>query len=256
MRIAQVRPHVRTRVLLLDGFGTVLDWSGPFREVNENALRRALASVDGLARVPPFAAWHPHWVALRNEERAAKDPTHEERDYVERFRASFARVGLAKRQARVLGEKAADRYFRELESAMRLAPDATPEFWRALPDGLKLVLVSNYGHAESLKRALDRLGVYYRFDAIVVSADVGWLKPHRAMFETALKEAGAEPGECLMVGDDPERDVEGAHALGIRAALAANPRPGLRDLAERDVRDDMPPAIAVVRDLREIAKLL
>lgn len=42
-------------------------------------------------------------------------------------------------------------------------------------------------------------------------------KPERSFFELALREMDLEPGEAAMVGDDPESDVDGGLAAGLRA---------------------------------------
>ncbi|MGI8910403.1 MAG: TIGR01458 family HAD-type hydrolase [Rubrobacteraceae bacterium] len=41
-------------------------------------------------------------------------------------------------------------------------------------------------------------------------------KPERRFFELALREMNLEPGEAAMVGDDPESDVAGARAAGLK----------------------------------------
>ncbi len=44
-------------------------------------------------------------------------------------------------------------------------------------------------------------------------------KPERAMFEAALRQAGAHASETLMIGDRIGTDIIGAEALGIQTAL-------------------------------------
>lgn len=44
-------------------------------------------------------------------------------------------------------------------------------------------------------------------------------KPHRAMFDEALRRLGTPPAETLMVGDRLETDIEGAGAAGLKTAL-------------------------------------
>ncbi|HEV2010872.1 MAG TPA: HAD family hydrolase [Candidatus Limnocylindria bacterium] len=85
--------------------------------------------------------------------------------------------------------------------------------------GLTVVLVTNVlsrGDAEVL-RDWRRVGLGDAIDAVVSSHDVGWRKPHRAMFERALKLAAVDPARAFMVGDDPDLDIWGAQSLGIRA---------------------------------------
>jgi HAD superfamily hydrolase (TIGR01458 family) len=58
--------------------------------------------------------------------------------------------------------------------------------------------------------------------AIEYAADVEAVtmgKPSRAFFEQALEDAGCEPGEVLMVGDDVYGDVDGALRAGLSACL-------------------------------------
>lgn len=87
--------------------------------------------------------------------------------------------------------------------------------------GLRLALVSNTASPEwLLAPVLERQGLTERLDAIVLSSEVGKRKPHRAMFEQALAEVGAEPGEALFVGDRLANDVAGAAAVGIATVQA------------------------------------
>ena len=46
--------------------------------------------------------------------------------------------------------------------------------------------------------------------------EVGVAKPHPGIFEAASSAAGAPPNQVLHVGDDPQRDVHGARAAGMR----------------------------------------
>ena len=51
----------------------------------------------------------------------------------------------------------------------------------------------------------------------IISADsVRACKPHRAIFEKALSEAGVLPGEAVMIGDSLTSDIEPAKLLRIR----------------------------------------
>jgi len=55
--------------------------------------------------------------------------------------------------------------------------------------------------------------------AVVFCTDAGWRKPARPIFEYALEACGAEPQNCLFVGDNPQWDEAGPRALGIDAVL-------------------------------------
>ena len=62
-------------------------------------------------------------------------------------------------------------------------------------------------------------------------------KPERAFFELALRNLGLPPEGVAMVGDDPELDVGGARAAGLRAILVETGRygPGTAPSARPDL---------------------
>jgi putative hydrolase of the HAD superfamily len=53
----------------------------------------------------------------------------------------------------------------------------------------------------------------------VVSAEVGWRKPHPRFFQKACEVAEVAPEQILVVGDDQTNDYEGAAAAGLSAVL-------------------------------------
>ncbi|WP_373294972.1 HAD-IA family hydrolase [Streptomyces fuscichromogenes] len=68
------------------------------------------------------------------------------------------------------------------------------------------VIVSN--HVPELDILLQCLGLHRHFLAVVNSPLVGWEKPHRRIFETALERVG-RPEHVWMVGDNPVADIAG-----------------------------------------------
>jgi putative hydrolase of the HAD superfamily len=66
---------------------------------------------------------------------------------------------------------------------------------------------------------LRKAGLYGFFDFVIDSAVVGIRKPDRAIFQMALRMAGASPDRSLHVGDSYQIDVMGAREAGIRPAL-------------------------------------
>jgi putative hydrolase of the HAD superfamily len=100
--------------------------------------------------------------------------------------------------------------------------ESTHALLEALRDGgLKVALVSNaIDPPWLLHRDLRLLGVRERLDAAVFSSEIGWRKPHPAIFERALELVGAEAARSLFVGDTLATDVAGARALGMRTVQA------------------------------------
>ena len=107
--------------------------------------------------------------------------------------------------------------------AARQLGDTTHALLEALrARGLKLGLVSNaIDPPWLLHRDLEQLGVRELLDVAVFSSEVGWRKPHPAIFERALELLGGiAPERALFVGDSLANDVGGAGALGMTTVQA------------------------------------
>jgi putative hydrolase of the HAD superfamily len=83
--------------------------------------------------------------------------------------------------------------------------------------GYKLVVVSNANG--TVRQAFRRIGLFDLVDVIVDSAEVGFEKPDRRLFDAALRIAGAEHSRAVHVGDIYHIDVAGARAAGLAAVL-------------------------------------
>lgn len=107
----------------------------------------------------------------------------------------------------------------ELQDLFVASIELEPEVGDVL-DGLRrrirLGLVSNYSCGESLRRSLRTLGIEQLFDPVVVSGDVGLVKPHEKVFLTALEALSLEPGSVLFVGDRWDIDLVGSMNAGMR----------------------------------------
>jgi putative hydrolase of the HAD superfamily len=93
--------------------------------------------------------------------------------------------------------------------------------------GLRCVVLSNVqvrGAHEYWRDFVD-LGIAHLIGAVVTSLDVGYRKPHAAMFEAAVREAGCAPSACVVVGDSEAKDIQPALAMGMRAMRVAIEEP-------------------------------
>jgi len=93
--------------------------------------------------------------------------------------------------------------------------------------GLQCVIVSNVqvrGAVEYRRDFVD-LGVGHLIDSVVTSLDVGYRKPHPAMFKSAIVEAACDAAECVMIGNSEEKDIEPAVHLGMPAIRVAIEEP-------------------------------
>jgi len=97
-----------------------------------------------------------------------------------------------------------------------LVPDVL-ETLRWLRDrGYRIGSVTNRGYSGPLFwEQMNRLGLTEFFEHVVISCDVGYMKPHPRIFHEALELMRLESDECVMVGDSLRADVEGARTLGM-----------------------------------------
>ena len=119
-----------------------------------------------------------------------------------------------------------------------------PEVLRSLhASGIKIGLISNAHRClASFQTHFDLEGL---FTVAVSSVEHGYMKPHRSIFEAALRAADVDPSEAVMVGDSLMHDVAGARRLGMRGVLVA-----------RSGRIAAPPGVPVIESLRELPALL
>ncbi|CAH9123920.1 unnamed protein product [Cuscuta epithymum] len=97
-------------------------------------------------------------------------------------------------------------------------PDRASDTLSNLKDcGVKLAVVSNFD--TRLRKLLKDLNVVHLFDAVIVSAEVGYEKPDAKIFQAALDQICVETTKAVHVGDDAKADKEGANAAGIECWL-------------------------------------
>lgn len=94
--------------------------------------------------------------------------------------------------------------------------DALPVLRELKKRGIRTVVLSNAGL--DIHPLLDRTGAAELLDGVILSYEVGLVKPDPAIFAYALELLGTAGGQTLMVGDSARDDVGGA-ALGIRTLI-------------------------------------
>jgi HAD superfamily hydrolase (TIGR01549 family) len=123
--------------------------------------------------------------------------------------------------------------------------DVAPVLTELAGRGLKIGAISN-SH-----RSLDAFREHFQLSnvitTVVSSAEHGYMKPHRSIFDTALGLAGVAATNAVMVGDSVKADIEGALAIGMRAVLLR--RSG-------DLPPVLPPGVDVIRTLTALPRLI
>ncbi len=96
------------------------------------------------------------------------------------------------------------------------APPYAAEVLADLKKRYRLALVSNYPDGSAIRASLVRTGLGPFFESVVVSGDVGFVKPHPRPFEACLDQLRLAASDVVYVGDNWLADVQGAKRTGIQ----------------------------------------
>ena len=75
------------------------------------------------------------------------------------------------------------------------------------------VLTNGFSDVQDIK--LKASDIAHFFDGVYTAEDAGVAKPNVGFFEYVLKDLGARPQDCLMIGDNLKADIIGAASAGI-----------------------------------------
>ena len=154
--------------------------------------------------------WLAEWDKMREDRDRGKLTA------AESFARTLPAVGIEPEPALV-----ADLARRDLELARRYArvcDDTVPFLEWLRSRGVLTALVSNCD--DTTRAKLTYLGVIPLVDAVVLSCEVGSMKPYPEVYVTALEELGVAAVDALFIDDQPTFCV-GAEAVGIRPVQIA-----------------------------------
>lgn len=97
--------------------------------------------------------------------------------------------------------------------------------------GTPLYAITNFS-SEKFVEARERHRFLGHFRDVVVSGDERMLKPDPAIYRLLLDRNALEAGDCLFI-DDSEKNVAGAHAVGMQAVHFTTPEALAEELRAR-----------------------
>ncbi len=118
-------------------------------------------------------------------------------------------------RAEELGREMAGKYIKYSPDYITLF-DGVNDVLSYLSDKYQLCIISN-GFSEIQLPKLKNSGLEKYFTEVILSEEVGCLKPDKRFFNYTLEKTGASKEKCLVVGDDPESDIFGASNAGIES---------------------------------------
>ena len=98
-----------------------------------------------------------------------------------------------------------------------LFPDTKSALIKSLNTGYKNVIISN--HIPELSEIVHNLSIEEYFYRIYSSANIGYEKPNKKIYEYVLNDLNTKHTRCIISGDSYEADIEGAIRSRIEPIL-------------------------------------
>jgi putative hydrolase of the HAD superfamily len=141
-----------------------------------------------------------------------------EMDYIGRLRSVLERLGVQEPTRGILARRAWSDYLTEWPRQTHFFPE-TLRVLNRLKGYYKLGVLTNFMDGPTARQIFKILEYEKYFQSLVVSAEVGYMKPSPIVFLRSMNELDLGANECVMVGDTYNTDIVGAHKVGIKGVL-------------------------------------
>jgi HAD superfamily hydrolase (TIGR01549 family) len=137
-------------------------------------------------------------------------------------------------------------FFKRYVESLELRPCAE-KLLKLIKEYCKIGLISNFTYAPVVYASLRILGINHFFDAVEVSHENGWRKPHINIFQGVLDKLQVRAEEAVFIGDSPVEDIKGAKDAGLKTVFVASQFFSLESLDESGQKPDF-----IAKDLNEL----
>jgi len=215
------------KAVLFDLVGTLIEESSRilsteqgYYELQVKAIHQSLEKDDILV---DWSSFKDRYGQIRNEQRERARKTLREYDLCERVSDTIRFFNYDAPPASNVIRRAVDAYMKLFIDSLRIH-SSTYDVLKALAAEYRLGLVTNFAYSPGAYRILDQFSLRPFFRAIVISREVGWMKPSKHIFDFALSQRSIKPEEAIFIGDDYEADILGANNVGMKTIyLCKNP---------------------------------
>jgi putative hydrolase of the HAD superfamily len=169
------------------------------------------------------ATWSSFFKAyktVRSEQLERQKQTLKEYDMKERLTKVLESLDFNASAPSEIIRQALDVYFKEYVRRVEIEKEVIPTLRSLLPR-YRLGLVTNFAYPSGIHAILGKFGLEKIFDPIVISGEVGWIKPSPIIFQLALSKLSLSADQVVFVGDDPETDIKGAKNVGMKTVFLA-----------------------------------
>jgi putative hydrolase of the HAD superfamily len=158
--------------------------------------------------------------AVRSEQLARQKQTLKEYDMKERLAKVLGSLDFNASASSEIIRRALDSYFEDYVRKVDMEKEIIPTLKSLLPR-YRLGIVTNFAYPPAIYAILRKFSLEKIFDPIVISGEVGWIKPSPIIFKVALSRLRLSADQVVFVGDDPEADIKGAKNVGMKTVFLA-----------------------------------
>ena len=200
----------RIKSVIFDYGNTLIEFGPAQVEIQNKALLSTLADLFGLCDVEKFTA-------IRKRQILAPYDTDK---FFENNREGICRELIEELYGVTPDEKQIKRML-DVKHKTFVNSVTRPEFLipllKKLQKHYRLAFISNFPCLQSIIDSLKKIELFELFESIVVSGEIGVVKPHPAIFKKSLKELTSLPEDCVYIGDNWLADIQGAKRIGMQA---------------------------------------
>ena len=129
----------------------------------------------------------------------------------ERFGRAFNKMGI---DAPLIAKKFGDDFMKEAPLKTGLFPHTIEVLEYLKNKGYRMFLLTNgFTNVQIIKIRESKLEPF--FEKMITSENAGYQKPHKKIFEYALKTVNSKKIDSIMIGDDLDNDISGAKKFGM-----------------------------------------
>ena len=203
--------------VFFDFFGTLVDYDASIHPTYNAPLAFARRAGCTISETASDAHWQQAWDHLEaNAARTGREFSMHQ--VAQRYWRSIGAPSLAHGAIEILIGEYLDTWTQSVSPAEHAIECVTD-----LASDHRLTIVSNTHDPALVPRLARRFGLNTAVDRVISSVTVGWRKPHRIIFETALRASGAAADDSVFIGDNWEADVEGPRGVGMSAIYVGSP---------------------------------
>lgn len=183
------------------------------------AMKHTMEQIGLLSRLPSFDVFFDVYEAINHSlwaEYHARQITKQSL-IVKRFSQSLNQFGIAELNWAELNHL----YLENMARETALFPGAFETLTYLRDKGYQMHIITN-GFVEVQRKKLSNCELDEFFTKVFISEEIQTTKPHRKIFEYALKSANARKKQSMMIGDSWETDIAGAMNFGIDQAMFLN----------------------------------